>query len=378
MTLWAILVASVNLRVAVAAVGPVIEGIRGELSLTSTEAGMLVMIPFLCMSALALVGPMLLQRQGAERIVLGGLLLIALATALRAVMPSGFLLLLMTVPIGIGIGLVGVSVPVVVKRSFGALPGRITGWYVAAMAFGAAVAGYAIVPVSEALGSWREGLAATALVALAAVPIWLRVSGSRSEIPSARGLGRPSPLDLRMGLIFAAASMGFTGTLTWVAAIYIENGWSPAAAGAVTGAIMLISIPSALLLPGLSDGRNRGLWTAGSAVVMATGILGMALFPAAAPLVWVVAFGIGNGAFFPLVLTLPLDTGPTPEAVTSGVAWTMAIGFLLGSLAPVLVGALRDLSGGFGLPMTLLAAISVAGGLIALTTRPSPEPAPSI
>ena len=135
---------------------------------------------------------------------------------------------------------------------------------------------------------------------------------------------------------------------------------------------MLLSIPPALLLPGRSDGGNRGLWTAASAVVMASGILAFALVPTLAPVLWVVVFALGNGVFFPMFLTLPLDRGPTAEAVASGVAWALAIGFLLGSLAPVLVGALRDASGGFALPMSLLAVVSAAGGLIALTARREP------
>ena len=102
---------------------------------------------------------------------------------------------------------------------------------------------------------------------------------------------------------------------------------------------------------------------------MGAGILGMAAIPTFAPVLWVLLFGIGNGAFFSLVLTLPLDTGATAEAVAPGVAWSMAIGFLLGSTSPVVVGALRDMSGGFTLPMTMLAAVTAAGGLLALTVR---------
>jgi len=319
------------------------------------------------MSVFALAGPRMLDRHGPDRIVLGCLVLIALGTGLRAVMPTGFLLLLMTVPIGVGMGLAGVSLPAVVKRSFRSSPGRITGWYVAAMALGAAAAAYAIGPMSDALGSWRAAFVATGAFALAAVPFWVLPSSQAVATRSADRLKFPSRSELRLGLIFGAASLGFTGTITWVAAIYIESGWTIAAAGAATGAVMLVSIPSSVLLPGLSDGGRRGAWTAAAAIVMSLGILGFALAPTLAPALWIAVFAIGNGVYFPLVLTLPLDAGGTPQAVRQGVTWTMAIGFLLGSLAPLIVGALRDLSGSFVLPMVLLAGISASGGLLALT-----------
>ncbi len=361
---------AVNLRIAVVAVGPIIETIRSDLDMSSTLAGLLVTIPFFCMGLFALLAPHLLRRHGAGRVALACLVLIAVTSALRGIVPTGALLLAVTIPLGVGVAVAGAVLPSVVKRAFPAAPGRITGAYVALMSVGAAVVAYTIVPLSHALGGWRPALALTAVPAAIAIPLWIRrLPGVSERAPQTPRLGRPSSLDLRLGLIFGGASLGFTGTVAWVAAVYQDAGWSATAAGAVTGAILLISIPAALTLPGLSDGRNRRVWTSASALMAAAAILGFALAPTTLPWLWIGGFAIANGVLFPLVLTLPLDAGPTSESTATGVAWAMGIGFMLGSLAPVLIGAMRDLSGGFEIPMSILAGVVAGGGLLAVTLR---------
>jgi len=58
--------------------------------------------------------------------------------------------------------------------------------------------------------------------------------------------------------------------------------------------------------------------------------------------------------------------------------WTLGIGFALAGLGPVLVGALRDLSGGFELPIALLRACVVACGLLGQAVGPGFGREPSL
>jgi CP family cyanate transporter-like MFS transporter len=62
LVLGAILAAALNLRIAIAAIGPLTERIRADLDLSSTLAGVLNAIPFLCMGVFALLGPYVLAR----------------------------------------------------------------------------------------------------------------------------------------------------------------------------------------------------------------------------------------------------------------------------------------------------------------------------
>jgi CP family cyanate transporter-like MFS transporter len=366
--LAATLVAAFNLRIALVGIGPVIEDIRADTGASSAVAGLLTALPILCMGVFAFAGRPLVVRFGARRLIAGCLVVIGAGTVLRAVMPSGLTLILATVPIGVGIALAGVALPPVVKDRFPTRAGLVTGAYVASMTLGAAIFSFLVVPLSDALGGWREAFAASAVTAAVAVPVWLLADRGGAEATAPPRLGAPPGMRLLLllGLLFGLQAIPFSSMISWVAAIYRDAGWEAGHAAVTTGLILLIGVPAAAMVPGLSDGRDRRLWILGAALLAAAGVLGVALAPTAAPVVWLALFGLGNGAMFPLVLTLPVDFGHGPEEVARLSVWTLAIGYLLSALGPVSVGALRDLSGGFELPMTLVAGIAVGAGVLAL------------
>jgi cyanate permease len=116
----------------------------------------------------------------------------------------------------------------------------------------------------------------------------------------------------------------------------------------------------------------------GSALTMSVGLVGLAFAPTALPWVWITAFGIGNGAMFPLCLTLPQDMEQNERARTELTAWMLGIGYVLSATGPLLVGGLLDLTGRFEVPIALLAAIGTFSGLLAMNPalkRRAPEPA---
>jgi CP family cyanate transporter-like MFS transporter len=372
--LVATLAASFNLRIALVGVGPVIEDIRADVGVSSAVAGLLTTVPIVCMGVLAFAGPPVIRRLGVKRTIAVSLVLIGAGTLTRAVMPSGWSLILATFPIGVGLALAGVALPILVKENFPERGGLVTGAYVASMTLASALFSFTVVPVSDFLGGWREALAASALAAAIALPIWLVAGkGAREEtVPSAARTSDSVRLGIALALVFGLQAVPFSSMISWVAAIYRDAGWDPADAAITTGLIMLFGVPSAVAIPGLSDGRDRRLWIAGTAAFVAAGVLGVALAPEAAPLVWLVLFGLGNGALFPLVLTLPVDFGRAPAEVAELAVWTLGGGYLISAIGPVTVGALRDLSGGFVLPMTIVAAMAAGAGVFALTVLPPP------
>ena len=372
--LLATLAAAFNLRIALVGIGPVIEDIRADTGVSSAVAGLLTTVPIVCMGLLAFTGPPVIDRLGIRRTIAGSLVLIGGGTLLRAAMPTGLTLILATFPIGVGLALAGVALPPLVKEHFPGRGGLVTGAYVASMTSAAALFSVLVVPVSDALGGWREAFAASALTAVIALPIWL-IAGrdGRTGVPSSLP-GRPGSarLGLVLALIFGLQAVPFSSMISWVAAIYRDAGWGPADAAVTTGLIMAFGIPSALAIPGFSDGRDRRLWIAGMAALVAVAVAGVGFAPETVPLVWLILFGIGNGALFPLVLTLPVDFGREPDEVARLAVWTLGGGYLISAIGPVTVGALRDLSGGFELPMAIVAAMAVGAGVMALTVLPEP------
>src|SRR4051794_10689505 len=160
------------LRIAIIGIGPLLETLRAALGMSAAVAGLLTTIPFACMSVFAFAGTRVAARLGYGRLIEACLLALALATLLRAVMPTAALLLVMTVPIGVATALAGVALPPVVKHRFAARGGAATGAYVGAMGFGAAIASVTAVPLAHALGGWRAALAVTAIPVLVAIPLW--------------------------------------------------------------------------------------------------------------------------------------------------------------------------------------------------------------
>jgi CP family cyanate transporter-like MFS transporter len=370
-----VLVAALNMRIAIAIVGPVIEEIRADTGMSSALAGTLTTIPYGCMGAFSFAGPGLARRHGAKRILATGLALIAGGTLLRAAAPGPALLLAATLPIGLGIALAGVTIPIVIKQYFPGRAGTTTGAYTTAMGIGITAAGFAAVPLSTALGGWREAFAVSAIPALVALPLWLmtRVSDHRLADGGADLAGSPDAAAhaprreaLLLGALFALQSFCFTGMVSWGAAVYEDAGWRPEDAAIAISSLGLLTIAASLTVPWLSDRGDRRVWIAGMSVVMAAGLAAIAITPTSAALVWLIAFGFGSGATFALILALPLDLAARPQRAGELMAWMLGLGQLFGALGPVVVGALRDLTGGFSIAIGLLAVFALLDGAVAL------------
>ncbi len=366
-----ILVAGFNLQLAIIAVGPLIDAIRSDTGMSAALAGLVQTIPFLCIGCIALGGPLLVADLGAERLVGYALVVICAGTAIRSAMPSAPLLLAASIPIGLASGALSLGLPAVVKAHFPSRGGAVIGGYTAALSLGAAIAALSAVPLSHALGSWRLALAAGAAPAAVALPIWLKVARpyyTREQMTGVRASGespfRPPPFGVLLAALFACQSVVFTAGISWVATLYRDHGWSDGRAGLATATISLVTIPAALVVPRRSDGADRRPWLIASALALTLGTFGLAVAPTSGSWLWLVVFGVGTGAIFPLCLALPLDLVEGQHEAARLTAWMLGAGYVGSAASPTVVGALRDLTGAFTLPMVLLAAIGlVAAGL---------------
>jgi CP family cyanate transporter-like MFS transporter len=150
----------------------------------------------------------------------------------------------------------------------------------------------------------------------------------------------------------------------------MEQGLTDYAAGATPALLSLLAVPFSLFIPGLSDGKDRRRWILWSSLLMSAATFALAFAPTTAPWLWLVLFAIGDGPLFPLTLTLPLDVARDAAEAGALSTWTLGLGFLGSALGPVLVGALRDLSGGFALPLAVLGVCALASGLLGQLVHP--------
>jgi CP family cyanate transporter-like MFS transporter len=376
--LVAILAASFNVRIGVTEVGPLLDRIRTDTGMSATLAGALGSIPFACMGIFAPLGMRFVLRTSPRRLIASCLLLMIGATVLRALVPNAGLIVAATLPLGIGIAISGVVLPGVIKTHFPQRTGAAMGAYVAALSVGASVTALTIVPLAGALGSWRGAFALSAVPTVLCVPLWLLLprSSAQAAVGVSDSAAKPRPRFrqiLPLAAVFGLQSVVFAAVTNWVAALYHHHGWSLSAASFTTALVSILVIPGALVIPALSDRGDRRMWVFFSAIPAGLGLSGLAFAPTSAPWLWIIMFGIGDGALFALSLTLPQDLAGDERTRAMLTTWTLGLGYLLSGTGPLVVGVLLDLTGGFVLPMALLAAMGLLCGVVALSPSLKPE-----
>ncbi|WP_433296106.1 MFS transporter [Actinoplanes sp. CA-030573] len=360
----ALLLAAVNLRLAVTSVGPVLSEIRGGLGMSSSMAGLLTSVPAFCFAVLGLAAPRLARRFGAARVIIAGLAVLALGLALRPYAPGSVLFLLLSVVALAGIAVVNVLLPMIVKEQFPTQVGSMTGLYSVALNLGATLAAAATVPLTDAFGSWRLGLGCWALLALIALPAWLplaRTTTHASAQTNPTDLVRVSrhPVAWALAVYFGMQSTSAYVIIGWLPQIYRDAGLSADKAGLLFATTSFLGVPLGFALSALA-GKMRS--QSGIALVLGlfgiAGYLGLWWDPAAAPWLWAVLLGVVNTAF-PLVLTMIGLRGSSPATVVRLSAFAQGVGYLLAIPGPILIGVLHDHTDGWRVPLALMVGLMI-------------------
>jgi CP family cyanate transporter-like MFS transporter len=114
-------------------------------------------------------------------------------------------------------------------------------------------------------------------------------------------------------------------------------------------------IPAGLVVPWFADRLGaRRFYLAGNSAVMLAGLLGIVLLPGGG-WVWSALLGLGTGALFPLLLTLPLDVADRPAEVGAIGGLMLGAGYLGAAVSPFYLGAVRDATGSFTAGLATLA-----------------------
>lgn len=363
----AILLAAINLRPAVASVGPVLDDIRASIGLSATGASALTALPVLCFGAGALLAPRLSRHFGAESI-LGAVMALTAGGLLLRIIPVTPLLFVGTLLAGGAIAMANVLIPAIVKRDFERRTGPVMGLYVSVMGAAAAVAAGLTVPIAAALpGGWRAGLGVWAVPAAVASAWWAALAAARRRRPIAVTEPEPLPGSLLRDPIawqvtgfMGLQSLSFYTLLSWLPSMYRSFGLDPDAAGHLLSLLVLLGIPASLLAPVMvTRGARQSAWAGGAVGLTAAGILGLLLAPTLQPQVWVVLAGVGMGTSFPLALTLVVLRSQDSTVTGQLSAMSQSVGYLLAAAGPFLFGFLNDRSGGWTLPLMFLLVLTV-------------------
>jgi MFS transporter, CP family, cyanate transporter len=369
--LAALFVAALALRPQLVGTGPLLPDIQSDLGVSHAVAGLLGTIPVLCMGVFAPPAARLAGRAGLRTVVTVCVAAVALFGLARAAVPGAPLLLAFTVPIGVGMAVAGALLPMAVKARFPDRPVFASGVCTTGLNLGAALSSAAAVPAATAFGGWRGALAAFAVVAALQCAGWLLLSRGAWTERSAESARMPvrRPVVWMIVTVFGLQSLVYYGVTTWIADAFQERGWSPGTAGALLAVMGLSTVPGGLLVPWLADRLGtRRRW-----LVAMTGTVAVATFGLAAPpgagFAWAALTGVAIGAVFPLCMAMCLDVAHEPADAGAAAALMFLAGYVFAALAPLGLGAVRDLSGSFSASLWALfaTALLLLGSTLPLT-----------
>ncbi|WP_449103528.1 cyanate transporter [Pseudomonas veronii] len=371
-----VVLVALNLRPSMAAVGPLLASIRGEVPLSFSSAALLTMLPVMAMGLAMFFGMGLAKRFGEHRSIVVSLLVIGVATLSRLLLDSALELIVSAIAAGVGIAMIQAVMPALIKSRFSADVSLFMGLYVTAIMGGAALAASFSPFVLVQTGSWRIGLAIWAGLAVLALVCWSAQRAALPVLPQAGsdkqegffGNGRAWLLAIFFGL----GTASYTCVLAWLAPYYVEQGWSEQHAGLLLGFLTAMEVISGLVTPALANRRRdkRGV-LAVLLVLIILGFCGLILAPQHLSLLWPCLLGLGIGGLFPMSLILSLDHLDHPRRAGSLTAFVQGIGYLIAGLSPLIAGMIRDQLGSFEWAWWSLAA--VIGVMLLIVTRFNPK-----
>ncbi|RSO10395.1 MFS transporter [Streptomyces sp. WAC 06783] len=375
--LLGIVLASLNMRAALAGVSPLVSEIGTHYHLAATASSLVTTIPLVFMGLGSIAAPKLARRWGTETVLCGALVLLCGGILLR-IAPPVVALFVGCAVVGTSIALLNVLMPGLIKRDFPEKAAGMTALYSTAMILGATVSAASAVPLENALGGWQGSLASWALLAAVAAVVWIPQAliarrgtrhGQAAATPAHATEDGPkltrSPLAWQVTLFMGSQSLIAYVMIAWMPTVFTDHGMSKATAGLVFAFSTLVQMAGSFVVPMLAGRmRRQRLLAVAVTALMACGIVGLLVAPVAGAWVWAILLGIGQGGALGLALTMMvLRSGDAHTAARlSGMAQTW--GYLLAAAGPLVLGAVHQATHGWTVPIVLL--LAVCAGLVML------------
>ncbi|UED82505.1 MFS transporter [Lysinibacillus sp. CD3-6] len=345
---------AINMRPAITSIGPMLETIREQLSLSNAQVSLLTAVPVICMGIFATLAPLLNRKFGLLRTMAVMITLIGVMTALRGFI-SGFIVLVVTAfIIGIAIAVVGPLLSAMIKQYFPDKAASVIGIYSFGMGVGSAASAGLTAVFFDTTGSYFFALSIWSILALIGLVAWFLAMKGQMEGPQINSVKAKSqrnkvnsPWKSRKAwlflLFFGLQSSAFFSIITWLAPIATSSGLTLLQAGTLLSIMTTVQIFFNILLPLLMERfPARKFWLL---LILIAGMLAVVMFwTGVHSLMWVGAFimGIPLGGLFPIALLLPLDETETAEEASSWTAMMQTGGFIIGGLLPLLIALVFD------------------------------------
>jgi MFS transporter, CP family, cyanate transporter len=347
--LW---LAGVALRMPILAIPPVTPLIHDDLHLSKTEVGFLHGLPLGMFALAAVPGSLLVARLGVWRTMLYGVILTAVASALRSASIDALTLFGATALTGFAVAVLQPALPALVR---GWVPGRVplgTAVYTNGMVSGATAGPALTLPfvLPWVGGSWRLDLVVWSAL-IGAIALMLAAFAPRvadapvSSVASQRWWPNwKDPLIWWLGIGFGGTNTAYFGANAFLPNYLVTIG-RPDLTAATLGWLNGAQLITSFSLLWLAHRAHRRLWPyvvfgplAVAAFVVFVSPGGNWIVPAAAIL------GVSAAVPFVLILALPPALS-APNDVHRTAAGMFTISYGIAVIVPVICGALWDLTG---------------------------------
>ncbi|MFI0481816.1 CynX/NimT family MFS transporter [Actinomadura sp. 9N215] len=381
---------AVNLRPAIATVGPVLTEIRGEFGLSGTAAGALTTLPLVVFGSYGLVAPFLRRPPRSETLLVTAMALLVAGLVLR-LLDAPFPLFAGSLVAGIAISVGNIAMPAIIKRDHPTRITTVTAVYTLAVSGGASVTSGLAVPVEDAFdASWRLPLGLLAIPAALAALIWVprarrAAHAARSAPPAAPAGGVAarvwrSRLAWQVTVFMGMQSLMAYVVLGWLPTICQDRGMDEAAAGYVLALTAAVQAAGSLAVPVIAArARDQRPLVIGTVVLTMAGFIGTVWAPIGTVWVWAVVLGLGQGLGFASALSFIGLRAHDAQVAAQLSGMAQGVGYVIAALGPLAIGALHDATNGWTVPIAavlLVCAVMTLPGLAAGRNRSIGEPAP--
>lgn len=383
-----IVLMGIGLRYAVTGLSPLLTEVREALGIGTAGATFIGMLPTLCFGAAGFLTASLVRKTSAETTALLAVILAATGSLIRPYVDSPTIFIVLTIVALVGMGLGNVIGAPLVKKYFPDRQATMVTVFALLMQAGATFPAMTAIPVADAFG-WQASLASWGLLSLVAVVPWAihllkpratssaatqAETGSATE-PRKLGLTQllTNPVSLGTALFYAMASLNIYAMLAWLPTILQQHlELSRDAAGFAFSVYTFMTLPMAAVTPLLANRLKNPVPLA--VLLAAAGPLGYIGIVTGAGPAWLMTLiaGLAGGAF-PLAIAMFNLRSRSPEGSATIAGFAMGIGYLAGTLGPLLGGWFYAVTGSWTLALWVyvgtIIPMAIGGAMMARPNR---------
>lgn len=359
-------------RAPTVALGPLLPIIKESMNMSYGASGFIVTLPVIIVALASMPISKMLGSKGAIFTLTLGMIIYGLSLLIRSFggLPGLFLGAAM---VGLGMCFINVLIPSIIKDNFPQKVGPVTSFYTTMMYVFAALSSAIAVPVAKSTSSWQISLAMWTPLIFLCLLLWrtqkhsyqdgLRTSVSGS-FPGFR-LIRKSPLARWVTVLMVGQAFIYYGSISWLPTIVQTAGYTGTEAGFLASVVQICGIPGAIIagiivhkfsnqqIPCMIAGGTFFLSSAFMA--FSTTLVGFTICAI------LLGFSMASSyTLFLCVLSLRAKDS-TQAAELTGIVFL--IGYLVASIAPVIMGVLYDLTQTWMIPIFVLMVSSFLYGL---------------